>query len=336
MTQIMFHHPSAPRFFHGVFAHVTAVSILALLCMVAGLSQVRTGPVSRQPAARAAGRGAPGRERRVEGSYPAEVQPLVNDLNALLDHREQAVRRAVAESGRPRARPEDAARGADTRSRARRRRRPARAGRRRRQQVERMRRQVDYHLAHARAAASGATPGARCSVAESADGLARTLRAAPRRPRTDDRRSRATRAFGPRPARGPRRDARQPPRQRLQVGQSPASPSSRPPADQSIVITVDDDGPGIDPSMRESCCSAACAPTRRRRAPASDSRSFAIWPSSTAARSLSTAVAGWRRARAAHAPGGRLTSRAHAARRVRAVTSLLPQRFTPPRQSSPA
>ena len=33
------------------------------------------------------------------------------------------------------------------------------------EQVERMRRQVDYHLAHARAAASGATPGARCTVA---------------------------------------------------------------------------------------------------------------------------------------------------------------------------
>jgi signal transduction histidine kinase len=39
-----------------------------------------------------------------------------------------------------------------------------------------MRRQMEYHLAQARAAASGATPGARCSVAESAHGLARTLR----------------------------------------------------------------------------------------------------------------------------------------------------------------
>ena len=33
-----------------------------------------------------------------------------------------------------------------------------------------MRRQIDYHLAQARAAASAATPGARCVVAESADG----------------------------------------------------------------------------------------------------------------------------------------------------------------------
>ena len=43
------------------------------------------------------------------------------------------------------------------------------------QQVERMRRQIDYHLAHARAAASGATVGSRCSVSDSADALARTL-----------------------------------------------------------------------------------------------------------------------------------------------------------------
>ena len=44
-----------------------------------------------------------------------------------------------------------------------------------RQQIERMRRQMDYHLAHARAAASGAAPGTRCAVLDSAEGLARTL-----------------------------------------------------------------------------------------------------------------------------------------------------------------
>jgi signal transduction histidine kinase len=38
-----------------------------------------------------------------------------------------------------------------------------------------MRRQVDYHLAQARAAASGATANARSAVAECADGLARAL-----------------------------------------------------------------------------------------------------------------------------------------------------------------
>jgi signal transduction histidine kinase len=44
------------------------------------------------------------------------------------------------------------------------------------QQVERMRGYLDYHLAHARAAASGATPGAHCPVLESADAIVRTLK----------------------------------------------------------------------------------------------------------------------------------------------------------------
>jgi signal transduction histidine kinase len=38
-----------------------------------------------------------------------------------------------------------------------------------------MRRRADYHLAHARAAASGAAPGASCPIRPSAEALARTL-----------------------------------------------------------------------------------------------------------------------------------------------------------------
>jgi signal transduction histidine kinase len=40
-----------------------------------------------------------------------------------------------------------------------------------------MRRQIDYHLAHARASAAGGTPSARCHVLTSADALARTMTA---------------------------------------------------------------------------------------------------------------------------------------------------------------
>jgi signal transduction histidine kinase len=43
------------------------------------------------------------------------------------------------------------------------------------QQVDRMRRQVDYHLARARAAGAGATLGTWCPLLVSAEGLARTL-----------------------------------------------------------------------------------------------------------------------------------------------------------------
>jgi signal transduction histidine kinase len=42
-------------------------------------------------------------------------------------------------------------------------------------QVERMRRQIDYHLAHARAAAAGVSATTRSLVAPSVDGLVRTL-----------------------------------------------------------------------------------------------------------------------------------------------------------------
>ncbi|MFP5379891.1 MAG: sensor histidine kinase, partial [Vicinamibacteria bacterium] len=42
-------------------------------------------------------------------------------------------------------------------------------------QVDRMRRQIDYQLSQARAAAGGVTSGVRCAVVESADALARTM-----------------------------------------------------------------------------------------------------------------------------------------------------------------
>jgi len=116
-----------------------------------------------------------GSERRLEGRYPSEVQPLVNDLNALLEHRDEVVRRALGKAG-------DLAHGLKTplavlmieAQRA------ADAGEHELAaemlvQLDRMRRQIDYHLAHARAAASGVTLGARSSVLESANALARTL-----------------------------------------------------------------------------------------------------------------------------------------------------------------
>ena len=116
-----------------------------------------------------------GRERRMDGTYPAEVQPLVDDLNALLDHREQAIQRAIAKSG-------DLAHGLKTPLAilAQEAERARKAGQHEiaaaiDQQVDRMGRQVDYHLAHARAVASGATGGAQSSVKDSADGLARVL-----------------------------------------------------------------------------------------------------------------------------------------------------------------
>ena len=83
---------------HDIFRQPLVMGF-GVFSMVAGLVQVRRGlsPINNLRT-RLAGLHE-GRDRRVEGTYPTEVQPLVNDLNALLDHREQAVRRAVAKAG---------------------------------------------------------------------------------------------------------------------------------------------------------------------------------------------------------------------------------------------
>ena len=116
-----------------------------------------------------------GSERRVEGAYPSEVRPLVDELNALLDDREKAVKRAFATAG-------NLAHGLKTplallaqeADRAGAEGNPELAGNIA-QHVERMSRQVNYHLIRARAAASGAAGAAPCAVASSADALVRTL-----------------------------------------------------------------------------------------------------------------------------------------------------------------
>jgi signal transduction histidine kinase len=121
------------------------------------------------------GRVKDGRDRRLEGEYPAEVVPLIDDLNGLLDDRDQRVRRALTKAGdlahglktplailNQHAEQAKAAGNADLAQAI-------------TQQVERMRRQVDYHLAQARASASGANSGARSHVMTSADALARTM-----------------------------------------------------------------------------------------------------------------------------------------------------------------
>jgi signal transduction histidine kinase len=159
---------------HG-FLQAPLVILGATLCLAAALLHARRTLSSvdnlhtRLTSVRAGG------ARRMEGAYPSEVQPLVDDLNALLEQREQAIRRAIAKAG-------DLAHGLKTplavlsqdaaRARA--------AGHIEiadslDQQVARMQRQVDYHLAHARAAASGATGGTSASVKESVDGLTRAL-----------------------------------------------------------------------------------------------------------------------------------------------------------------
>ncbi len=83
---------------HDIFTRPLVI-LFAVLAMAAGFLQVRRGvsPINNLRS-RLAGLHE-GRDRRVVGTYPSEVQPLVNDLNALLENREQAVRRAISKAG---------------------------------------------------------------------------------------------------------------------------------------------------------------------------------------------------------------------------------------------
>ena len=246
------------------YAHNAALVIFATVCLFGGLSMVRRGlspfTVLRERLAAVH----QGRDRRVEGRYPSEVQPLVDDLNALLEHRDQTVRRAIAKAGdlahalkTPLAVLAHEAEAAE------------RAGHTdlaavMRQQVERMRRQMDYHLAQARAAASGATPGAHSAVLPSAEALARTLlRLHADRPSIGSGRAEQVEPQGldiqvhvdpAHTVRVEREDLDEMlgnlldngctwARSRVSIA-SAATPAG-------VEITVDDDGPGLEASMRE-------------------------------------------------------------------------------------
>ena len=241
------HSMSSLRVIH---AHVRVAGVIAVACMVAGLALVRGALAPFDAMRRRLSGVRTGVERRLQGSYPSEVQPLVDDLNALLTHNEQAVARATAKAG-------DLAHGLKTplavlSNEAERLAAKGDTGLAAtlRQQVSLMQRQVEYHLAHARAAASGATPGARCMVSESAEGLSRTLlRLHAGRGLTID----VDVAPG-HSVRAQREDldemlgnlldnACKWARSRVIVESSAR--------DGRVVITVDDDGAGLEPSMRD-------------------------------------------------------------------------------------
>ncbi|HVG53481.1 MAG TPA: sensor histidine kinase [Vicinamibacterales bacterium] len=156
-------------------SHALLIVLTSVIALAGGAFQVRRGLAGLKQLRSRLADVHSGRAPRVQGDYASEVQALVDDLNVLIDQREQAVRRAVAKAG-------DLAHGLKTplallALEAERASAEGNAGLAAaiREQVDRMRRQIDYHLAHARAAASGGAANVRTSVADCADGLARTL-----------------------------------------------------------------------------------------------------------------------------------------------------------------
>lgn len=190
-----------------------------------------------------------GHETRVEGVYPTEIRPLIDEMNGLLENREASIRRALATAG-------DLAHGLKTplalltqeadRLRAEGHVETAETVM---QQVEKMSRQVDYHLARARAASSGAAGTARSVVSDSAEGLVRALRklhAARTLEITTDLPPGLT-------ARMLREDLDEILGNLLDNACTWAASTIRLSGTQSnevLTLTVDDDGPGLPPELR--------------------------------------------------------------------------------------
>jgi signal transduction histidine kinase len=248
------HFAPPPRSAHGaflwLFRYGPAMALVAALCLLFGFLLVRRGisPIDQlRDRLTAVHKGA---APRVGGSYPAEVQPLVDELNALLEERERRVARAVAKAG-------DLAHGLKTplavlaheaqQARA--------AGHEQLaaeidQQIERMRRQIDYHLAHTRSAASFTSPASRVSIATSAEGLVRALqRLHAERDLHIEIDALTSHSF-----QGQREDLDEMLGNLLDNACKWARTIVRLTCSkegEQIVIAVDDDGPGIEPSMRE-------------------------------------------------------------------------------------
>ena len=251
LTHYMLVEPRAPLFFHQLFyRHMLEIGLVMLAVMLIGFRLVKQGLASFSELRTRLSGVREGKDARLNGEYPTEVQPLVNDLNSLLHDREERIGKAHRKAG-------DLAHGLKTpltllnqqaeRARA--------AGQTELaaailQQVERMRRQIDYHLAHARASASGGSPGARCHVLTSADALARTMQTL----HADRHLAIEVHASHQHFVRSQREDYEEMlgnlvdnackwAKTRVEIRSAVEN--------GDVVTTVDDDGPGLDPSLRE-------------------------------------------------------------------------------------
>jgi len=225
-----------------------ALLVPAGLAMLAGLFHVRRGLAALDEIRERLATVRDGTASRLTGAFPGEVVPLVEDLNALLAEREIAVERALAKAA-------DLAHGLKT---------PLavlaqeadRAGHEGHpelarvlgQQVSRMSRQVEFHLARARAA--GAGRGGRCSLRETADALVRTLA----RLHADRGRTFVVDVPAEIQFRGQCEDLEEMLGNLLdnacKWARSRVVLAAVRTADE-IELTVDDDGPGIAPALRE-------------------------------------------------------------------------------------
>lgn len=166
---------AATQRFNGILA--ASLAVLMVLLGAATGAQLSVGLAPLRKLQRSVAAVHEGHAQRLEGPVPAEVQPLVDDFNAVLARNAEVVARARTQAGNlahaiktpmaamRQAATEAARDGAAAASL------PALV----QEQVARAQRHLDWHLARSRAAAAQGLPGARVDVAPVLAGLARVM-----------------------------------------------------------------------------------------------------------------------------------------------------------------
>lgn len=244
----------AERHFTGLLA--ASLALLLLLLGASALAQVAVGLAPLRALQRALAAVRAGRTERLQGRFPVEVQPLIDEFNGVLDRNAEIVARARTQAGNlahaiktPLAvmaqSAEAAARQSETAAAL-----PALV----REQVDLAQRHVNWHLARSRAAAQK-LPGLRTPLAPLLGGLRRVLERAHagRDLRWTGEPVDPDLAFA-----GEAQDLQEIlgnvldnackwARARLQISAAREASERGP----RLRITVDDDGPGIAPDQRE-------------------------------------------------------------------------------------
>jgi signal transduction histidine kinase len=160
--------------FNGVMA--ASLAVLLALLVLAALAQVAVGLAPLRAMQRALADVQEGRAQRLQGRFPAEVQPLIDDFNDVLDRNTEVVARARTQAGNlahalktPLSVLDQAAAGTLAGH-------DSELARLVKEQVGLSRRHIDWHLARARVAATQRLPGQRTALEPVLAGLVRVMK----------------------------------------------------------------------------------------------------------------------------------------------------------------
>ncbi|MDK9702790.1 MAG: sensor histidine kinase [Sulfuritalea sp.] len=152
-----------------------ALGLLGAGLVIAALVQVFVGLAPLRALRDALGKVRSGETQRLEGDFPAEIMPLVDEFNSVLAHNADGIARARTHAGNlahalktPLSVLANAAGSREHEG--------SELARLVGDQIGVARRQVDYHLARAQAAAATRTPGVKTPLLPVVDGLVRTMR----------------------------------------------------------------------------------------------------------------------------------------------------------------